>query len=58
MGTPNLCALPTAISAPISPGDLRSVNANKSQSIMASAPADLILLMAESKFLISPVEFG
>ncbi|CAB4770598.1 unannotated protein [freshwater metagenome] len=47
-GTPNLCALPTAISAPSSPGDLNIVSASKSQSTIASAP---LLLTASIIFL-------
>jgi len=38
-GTPKRCALPTAMSAPNSPGGLMSVSASKSVATVSSAPA-------------------
>ena len=58
IGTPNLCALPTAISAPRSPGDFNRVSASKSQSTIDNAFAFLTCAMAADKSLISPVESG
>ena len=57
-GTPNLCALPTAMSAFSSPGDFNKVRLNRSQSIIDRAPQAVTLAIACDKSFISPVEFG
>ena len=57
-GTPNLCAEPTAISAPYSPGDLKSVNASRSQLTIANAFCFWISLTIFVKSLTRPLLSG
>ena len=57
-GTPNLCALPTAISTPNDPGSSISVNANKSVAVITTNPFSLHLPTNSFNSLISPVLEG
>ena len=55
IGTPKRCEEPTAMSAPNSPGDFRSVNANKSVVTPIKMPASFAALIAGSKLRIFPL---
>ena len=54
IGTPNLCELPIAISAPISAGVFRIVKAKISQAIIVSTPLSLALVISLVKSRTSP----
>ena len=53
-GTPNLCALPTAISTPKDPGSSIKVNANKSVVVTTTNPLTLDLATKSFISLICP----
>ena len=55
IGTPNLCADPTAASKPHSPGALSSVKANKSVAAMAKPPCSFISAIARAGLRKAPV---
>ena len=57
-GTPNLCALPTAISTPNEPGSSIKVNANKSVAVMTTSPLSLHFETKSFNSLICPVLDG
>ena len=57
-GTPNLCALPTTISAPKLVGSFISVNASKSVVAITTIPFSLHFCPNDSKLFIDPVLVG
>ena len=55
IGTPKRCELPTAMSAPSSPGDLIKVNASKSVITPTSKPALCAFSITELKLVNRPL---